>query len=132
MATTNLTIGTGSGGVGTSTTTLSTVFNIAGNGQAVDLSLYNAFSPAVVQSLDLASGFNAINTTTCPALARAGGVFLIPPAGNTQTLTLKGVTGDTGIALSLTAPTFLSLTTSPPNFGITAGGTVTGFKLAFV
>ena len=72
MSTTNLSIGTGSGGVGTSTTTLGAVFNIAGTGQAIDFQLYNAYSPAVVQSLDLASGFNAINTTTCPALAADG------------------------------------------------------------
>lgn len=76
----------------------------------------------------LASG---ANTITVPTAASGGGLpagfFLIPPPGNTQTLTLKGVTGDTGIPISPTQPTVISFAAAPPtSFVITAGGTVTG------
>lgn len=137
MATTYLNIGTGSTGnavAGTSTTTIGAIFNLTGdNGQAVDIQLYNAYSPAVLQSLGLSSGANTISTSNCPALAKAGGVILIPPSGNTTSLTLKGVSGDTGIALSLTAPTMLTFATTPPtSFVITTGGAITGFFLAWI
>jgi len=120
--------------VGTSNTTLKSVFDFGGEeATGLDFTMYNANSPAVVQYLDLANGANTINSTTCPALAQAGGVVLIPPSGNGQTITLKGVTGDTGIALSLTAPTFIPFAVSPPSsFVITTNGAITGFKLAFI
>jgi len=87
---------------------------------------------ATVQSLTLSSGANTINATTCPALAQCGGVVLIPPTSNGQTITLKGTSGDTGIALSLTEPTVLTFPVAPPSsFVITTNGTIAGFKLAF-
>jgi hypothetical protein len=49
---------------------------------------------------------------------------IIPPSGNVVTLTLKGITGDTGVGLHLTQPTSLALATGAA-FGITAGATVT-------
>jgi hypothetical protein len=64
------------------------------------------------------------NTITVPSWAV--GVLIQPPSGNTQTLTLKGVTGDTGVAISETGPTLLSFTTPPSTFVVTAGGATTG------
>lgn len=137
MATVFLNTGTGAGGVGTSTVTLDAVFTIlaAGqSGQSVNFSLFNRNSPCAPQSIDLISGANTISTSNCPALATAAGVFIIPPPGNGTTLTLKGVTGDTGIAIAFTgAPTFLSLTNTPPaSFVLTASSTLTGLILVWV
>ena len=69
----------------------------------------------------LSSGANTITVPTT-----ANGVVIVPPTNNAQTLTLKGVTGDTGVAISKINPTLLPFDTSPPaNFCLTAGGTVT-------
>lgn len=66
------------------------------------------------ESIALSSGFN---TLTRPS--GADGVIIFPDPANTQTLTLKGVTGDTGLALNTKAP---SVITCAANVGITAGG----------
>lgn len=132
-----LNTGTGANGVGTSTTTLGVVFGIlaAGqNGQALNFSLYNPYSPCTAQSLDLISGANTINTTTCPAMATASGIFICPPVGQGATITLKGVSGDTGIAIAFTgAPTFISLANPPAtSFVLTTSSTITDLILVFV
>lgn len=133
--TTFLPYGFGSGGAATATLNLTGTFNFTGTtmGNAIDFQLFNANSPAEIQVLNLTTGANTINATTCPALATAGGVWLIPPIGNATAVTLKGVTGDTGVALSLTCPTFIPFTVTPPSsFVLTAGGAITGYKLAWV
>ena len=75
----------------------------------------------------LASG---ANTITVPA--GATGVIIIPPSANTQTLILKGVTGDTGVGISPTQPTLIMFSTSAPaSFVITAGGAIAA-ETAFI
>jgi hypothetical protein len=74
----------------------------------------------------LASGANTITVPTGGATPK--GVIIVPPSGNTQTLTLKGVTGDTGVALHATDPSYVSLAATQANFCLTAGGTVTGIR----
>lgn len=76
---------------------------------------------------DLSAG---ANTITIPSGATC--VMITPPSGNTQALTLKGVSGDTGIAISKTKPTLLSFDTPPANFVINAAGSVTGCVFAFM
>lgn len=75
----------------------------------------------------LASGFNTI---TLPTGFTINGVDVIPPAGNTTSMTLKGVTGDTGIPIHLTAVTRLGLPSGATTFGITTGAIMT-VKLAY-
>ncbi len=58
-------------------------------------------------------------------------VTIIPPAGNAQTMILKGVTGDTGIGLHLTDPSTIALASTTTVWGITAGGTITGLRLIY-
>lgn len=71
------------------------------------------------------------NTIAVPAAATVA-VF-IPPAGNTQTLTLKGVSGDTGVRLHKTFPTPIALDAGAnANLIIAAGGTVNGCVVVFV
>lgn len=133
--TTFLPYGFGSGGVGTATLVLTGTFNFTGTtlGNAIDFQLFNSNSPCDIQILNLVTGANTINATNCPALATAGGVWLMPPTGNGQTVTLKGASGDTGIALSLSCPTFISFASTPPTtIVLTSGGAITGYKLAWV
>lgn len=69
----------------------------------------------------LASGANTIAVPTW-----AVGVLIEPASNNTIQLTLKGVTGDTGVPLSLTAPTLLSFPAAPPaNIVVTAASVTT-------
>lgn len=81
--------------------------------------------------VNLASGANTISVPTAGGVT-AVGVWIIPPSGNAQTLTLKGVTGDTGVGLHPTNPAFVSLASGASSFVITAGGTVTGVRLIWV
>jgi len=90
----------------------------------------NASSPADVQILTLASGFNTITLPTGGSSVKSA--TIVPPSGNTQTLTLKGVTGDTGILLHKTDPTVVTFDTgAAATFGLTAGGTVTGLRIVW-
>ncbi len=69
------------------------------------------------------------NTITVPTALAPTGVTIVPPAGNTQTITLKGVAGDTGIALHLTDPSSIALKSTVASFVLTVTGTVTGLRL---
>ena len=65
-------------------------------------------------------------TTFASVPTWAAGVIIIPNPSNAVGLTLKGVTGDTGIALSLTSPSLLEFPATPPaSFGITAASNFT-------
>ena len=85
----------------------------------------NAASVGSVLLVNLASGFNSV---AVPTGSGAVGVTIVPPAGNTQTLTLKGVTGDTGVLLHKTDPTSLAIDSSVTAIGITAGASITGVR----
>jgi hypothetical protein len=82
----------------------------------------------VVLGPSIASGANTITVPT----GTSGFVF-VPPAANTNTLQLKGVTGDTGLSLpKATFSVFLFDPAAPPaNMVITAGGTVGLSQLVF-
>ena|SRR6266404_1946727 len=87
----------------------------------------NAASPGQIQIVNLASGANTITAPTGGSTPVA--LTIIPPAGNTQALTLKGVTGDTGVGLHLTDPSSVSLAAAFTTLCLTAAGTVTGMRL---
>lgn len=112
------------------TATRSTAINFTGDEQA-SLSLNaasNSVSPGAISVLTLASGFNTITLPTGGTTPVAA--TIVPPPGNTQTMTLKGVTGDTGIALHKTDPSTVTFDSPPPvSFGITAGGTIAGLRI---
>lgn len=127
MSTSYYNLGVTSGGFGTATVQLLINFCLTGSNQmpAVNAQMFNAQSPCSPQVFTLNSGANTINATDCPALATAGGVVITPVAGNTNTLTLKGISGDTGIPLAPSAPFVWTFTPgSPPSsFVITASNT---------
>jgi len=87
----------------------------------------NAASPGSVTLHTLASGANTITVPTGGSTPAAA--TILPPAGNIQTLILKGVTGDTGVGLHLTDPTTVALATTVTTFVLTAGGTITGLRI---
>ena len=84
--------------------------------QAID----NAASPGEIEKVVLASG---ANTITPPVGAVA--CTIIPLNNNTIAVTLKGVTGDTGIPLALTSPTSIGLASASNTFVLTAVSAVT-------
>jgi hypothetical protein len=77
------------------------------------------------QLVNLTTGANTITVPTGAIAAT-----ILPPSGNTVAITLKGVTGDTGIALHKTDPTSLALN-SVSTFCLTAGGAITGVRLIY-
>ena len=78
-----------------------------------------------VTQVVLQAGFNAITIPTTPA--PSGCVIVLPPT-NTSVTTLKGLTGDTGIAIGKTTTTILNwdATAVPAAMGLTSVSTQTG------
>lgn len=88
----------------------------------------NAASPAQFTIQNLASGANTI-TVPVGGGAVSVAVTITPPAGNTTTIILKGVTGDTGVGLHLTDPSVIALASTVATFVLTTGGIITGVRL---
>jgi len=84
----------------------------------------NASSPGQSEFKTLASGSNTI---TVPSGAVS--CTIVPPAGNTNSITVKGVTGDTGIRIHNTDPTSIGLHSSVSSFVLAAGTTTAGVFL---
>jgi hypothetical protein len=89
--------------------------------------LQNPASPGVQQLISLAVGTNTITVPTGGATATA--VTIVPPAGNVQAITLKGIAGDTGIILHPTDPTTIALGPTVTSFVLNGGGAVAGLRL---
>lgn len=87
----------------------------------------NAASPGQIEVKTLSSGANTITVPTGGATVVA--CTIVPPTGNTTSITLKGITGDTGIRIHNTDPTSLAIDSSVTTFVLTAGGTITGVRL---
>jgi len=93
----------------------------------------NALAPGAVSVFTLTVGANTITIPT--GGSQVTGATIVPPTGNTSTLTVKGTTGDTGIAIHKTDPTSLALdttSTTQTSFVITVGTTtVTGLRIVW-
>lgn len=98
--------------------------------QIIQSALENEVSPgmSVIQSLILGA-----NTITAPVVSSlvVTGLTIIPPAGNTSLITLKGVTGDTGVKLHLTDPTSLALDSTFVSLVLTAAAAIVGVRLVW-
>lgn len=92
--------------------------------QFYDSAADHSASPAQIELVDLSSG---ANTITPPTGARACTILF--PAGNTVLVTLKGVTGDTGVVLHLTDPTSIGLNSAASTFCLNAASALTGLRL---
>ena len=80
--------------------------------------------------VNLSNGFNTITIPTGGGTIPTA-VTIIPPDGNTNTITLKGVTGDTGISLHKLDPTTIGLNSSVTTIGLTAGAAITGVRIIY-
>lgn len=87
----------------------------------------NTASPGSVEIKTLSSGANTITVPTGGATVVA--CTIVPPAANTTSITVKGVTGDTGVRIHNTDPTSLSIDSSVTSFVLTAGAGITGVRL---
>jgi len=88
----------------------------------------NTTSPGQIDIVTLASGANTITPPAGGTTPKA--CTIIPPAGNsTVTITLKGVTGDTGVVLHKTDPCVVSLNSTTTTFVLTASAELTGVRL---
>jgi hypothetical protein len=87
----------------------------------------NTAAPGDVDVLTLAAGANTVTLPTGGSTPK--GATIVPPPGNTQAITLKGVAGDTGIVLHKTDPSTITFDTPPANFVLSAAGTVTGLRI---
>lgn len=88
----------------------------------------NQASPANEQLVNLVLGANVF------AAPVGGGavitrVTIIPPTANAVLITLKGVTGDTGLPLHKTDSTSLAVDTTFTGFTLTAAGAITGVRI---
>lgn len=104
---------------------------IAFTGDFVATNEYNAasntLSPGQVDVVTLVTGANTITPPTGGSSPKA--VTVLPPSGNTLSITLKGVTGDTGVGLHLTDPTSIGLASTTATFVLTVSSTITGTRL---
>ena len=89
------------------------------------ITLTSAAANGEVQRIVLQAG---ANTITVPATPATNGCIIVLPATNTSVTTLKGVTGDTGIAIGKTTKHALSWdpTAPPASFVLTSVSTQTG------
>lgn len=90
----------------------------------------NAVSPGSVTIHALTVGANTITVPSVTGFTVKGATIL-PPAANTQALTLKGIAGDTGVIISSTDPTSIGFETAPSSFVLTAGGTISGLRIVW-
>jgi hypothetical protein len=93
-----------------------TITGLPGGSETVSLTLNNSAASGQTQFVTLASGFQTVSVP-------AGAVWciVVPPAGNTTSITLKGITGDTGVVLHPSQPSIIALGSSQTTIGITAG-----------
>lgn len=87
----------------------------------------NTVSPGSVEIKTLASGANTITPPTGGSTAVS--VTIVPPTGNVVTITLKGLTGDTGFLLHPTDPSTFALASGTTTFVLTCSSTLTGIRL---
>ncbi len=115
------------------TADLSFVLRLTGDVESSDIFSFvqSIVSPGQLQVVDLASGDNTITIPTGGSSVPVA-LIIIPPAGNTETLTLKGDAGDTGVAIKPTDPCCISLPSGASNPILNAGGIVTGIRYYFI
>jgi hypothetical protein len=94
----------------------------------IQSALENTVSPAEVIIQSLSSGANTIMAPVVSGLVVTS-LTVIPPAGNTTLITLKGVTGDTGVKLHPTDPTVIALDSTFVSLVLTAAGAIVGVRL---
>ncbi len=111
----------------TSTRTDTIAFTGDVTGEEIASAAINVSSPGQLQVITLSSGANTITVPNSGVQAVA--CVIIPPATNIVAITLKGVTGDTGIRIHNTDPTVIAIDSSVTTFCLTAASTIAGLRL---
>lgn len=106
----------------TASRTTTIVYDGAVNGTQEIAAADNTSSPAMVELVALINGNTTITVPAGGSVPTA--VTIVPPSDNTVPLTLKGVAGDTGVAIHPTDPTTIALASTAASFVITATGNV--------
>lgn len=88
----------------------------------------NSVSPGSITIHALTTGNNTITVPSVTGFT-VKAATIIPPSDNTQTITLKGVNGDTGVAISPSDPTSIGFGTAPANFVLSVGGNINGLRI---
>ena len=119
-----------SGVQGSSRITCPVVFTDNSGNRVIQLDeMDNPYSVLCEFQQDLSSG---ANTITPPITGKAGGVVIIPPSTNTQSITLKGISGDTGIGMAPNGWALIPFPqTAPTTFVVTAGAAITGVRFIY-
>ncbi len=91
----------------------------------------NSLSPGQIQIVALTTGANTITVPIIAAISVPVAVTIIPPAANAVAITLKGITGDTGIRIHNTDPTTIALDPSVTTFVLNAASTINGVRLVW-
>lgn len=97
------------------------------NGSTALAAAQNASSPASIEIKTLDSGANTITVPTGGTTVTA--CTIVPPSSNTTSITLKGISGDTGIRIHDTDPTSIAINSSVTSFVLTAGASIAGVRL---
>lgn len=87
----------------------------------------NTASPGQIEVRTLATGNTTITPPTGGTTPKS--VTIVPPSGNLNTITLKGIAADTGIVLHLTDPTTISLNSPTTPFVLVTAADVVGVRL---
>lgn len=92
-------------------------FNVAGIATPTTGTGYQPLGPFAIPFSNTSEVLTVVvNTTlTVPVPSSAGGVAIIPPPANTNTLTFRTVNGDTGTFLSPQSPSFIEFDTVTPH-----------------
>lgn len=88
----------------------------------------NAASPGMVDNVRLSSGANTITVPVVTGVT-VKSCTIVPPSTNSHLITLKGVSGDTGVPLHLTEPTSIGLDTTATTFVLNAAAQIDGVLL---
>lgn len=97
------------------------------NGTETLAAAANAVTPGSVTIHSLTTGDNTITVPTGGSTVK--GACIVPPAGNAQQITLKGIGADTGVPISKTDPTSIGFETAPATFVLNVAGNVTGLRI---
>lgn len=96
----------------------------------IQSALENAFSSAQVNIVTLALGPNTVIAPVVSGIVVTS-LTIIPPAGNTALITLKGVAGDIGVKLHSTDPTSIALDSTFVSLVLNAASGIIGVRLVW-
>lgn len=84
----------------------------------------NVDAAAQLEVRQLVLGANTLTAPTGGSTVVPNSVTIVPPAGNTTSITLKGAAADTGIRLHDTDPTTIGFHTTQASIVLTAATTI--------